>query len=416
MSEMKFQIILIALFFLWFSTSCGQSKPSPIQSDAGPGVHWQHANFEEALKLAAKEKKPLLVEFFSPDCSHCEEMNQFMSTKPAGDFINPKLVPLKISLTSDEGLEFLKKYRIKDYPKFYLFSPDGELQDIFSAGHDTTSFKYYVDRYKNNGRTYKKLNDLLAKGETLDTTTLKDMIKNLWTTKNPLASKAIDAYISTKTPDQILSQSVWDITRRNADGIDHQLAKFLQQNRQKYYDKYGEKDVKSLLQYFASSEVTNGLSRGIDRKEAALQYLRDAALTEEEISSSMSWAMVIYYEETNNAEKLAESYNEYFKYKKPLPGMYSFAILKLAKLNPPANMIPIMTDWLDKSEVGYGAEAQSNSTYLYTKAYVLFFQKKYKEAANIIANVIERNRSESRKTGEQIELQKKINEAINGDK
>ncbi len=239
-NKMKNIFISFLIIFLGVQSSCGQSKSAAPAPSNTVGVQWETTSLQDAKQKAVSLDKPLLVEFYSPDCSHCAEMNTFMSTKPAGDFINPKYVPYKVNLSSPEGEEIAKKYRVKDYPKFYVFDKSGAIKDIFSAGHDTASFKYFYDRQKNNTNTFAHLKSRLAAGERIDTNTLKEFIRNLWTTQDPMAAKAIDLWVDSKKPEELMIGTSWDISRKNLDGIQNKLATYMLQNRQAYYQKYGE--------------------------------------------------------------------------------------------------------------------------------------------------------------------------------
>jgi thiol-disulfide isomerase/thioredoxin len=121
-----------------------------VLATASPGraAHdWNDAQiawkpYDQALDAAKREKKPVLLVFYTEWCPHCANYSQV--------FHDPKVVEKSkrfemVRLDKDENAELSKKYAPDgEYiPRTYFLSPGGELDPALHAPRDR--FRYFYD-------------------------------------------------------------------------------------------------------------------------------------------------------------------------------------------------------------------------------------------------------------------------------
>jgi thiol:disulfide interchange protein len=118
---------------------------SPVSAWAGGD--WNDANinwrsYADGLAEAKKEKKPVLLIFYTDWCPHC--------TKYSGVFHDPKVVEasksfVMVRVNGDQDKELSQKYAVDGayIPRTFFLSPEGKLDEGIDAGRD--SYKYFYD-------------------------------------------------------------------------------------------------------------------------------------------------------------------------------------------------------------------------------------------------------------------------------
>lgn len=102
------------------------------------GIEFFHGTFEEALKVAQKENKPLFVDCYTSWCGPCKLLSKEIFTlKEVGDYFNQNFVCLKLQLDSKEFncKEFIDKYKISCFPTLLWLDGFGNIL------HVATGFK-----------------------------------------------------------------------------------------------------------------------------------------------------------------------------------------------------------------------------------------------------------------------------------
>lgn len=105
------------------------------------GTHFEHGlTWEQVKEKAKKENKYLFVDCFTTWCGPCKDMaNNVFPQEKVGDFFNKNFVNVKIQFDktkndSDEVKSWYadvaainKEFKVRAYPTFLIFSPQGEL-------------------------------------------------------------------------------------------------------------------------------------------------------------------------------------------------------------------------------------------------------------------------------------------------
>jgi thiol-disulfide isomerase/thioredoxin len=100
------------------------------------GVYWEDLSLEEALEQAAARDMLLFV-------------NCYQGTDPAaglfarehvGEFLNQRLINIKVDTRDGEGAAIAERYRIRRYPTFLLLRPDGTLHYRMAGDQEEATF------------------------------------------------------------------------------------------------------------------------------------------------------------------------------------------------------------------------------------------------------------------------------------
>lgn len=117
-----------------------------LAGTAHAGGDWNDAqitwmSYDDGLAAAKKEKKPVLLIFYTEWCPHCTNYSKV--------FHDPKVVAkskelVMVRLDADKNKELGQKYAVDGsyIPRTYFLAPDGTLSDIHAPREQ---FKYFYD-------------------------------------------------------------------------------------------------------------------------------------------------------------------------------------------------------------------------------------------------------------------------------
>lgn len=117
-----------------------------LAGTAHAGGDWNDAqikwvSYDDGLAAAKKEKKPVLLIFYTEWCPHCTNYSKV--------FHDPKVVAkskelVMVRLDADKNKELGQKYAVDGsyIPRTYFLAPDGSLSDIHAPREQ---FKYFYD-------------------------------------------------------------------------------------------------------------------------------------------------------------------------------------------------------------------------------------------------------------------------------
>lgn len=118
------------------------------------GTHFEHGlSWQQVKEKAKKENKYLFVDCFTTWCGPCKYMTStIFPQEKVGDFFNKNFVNVKVQFdkTKDDNEEvkswyadaelMSKEFKIRAYPTFLIFSPQGELVHRIVGGGDADGF------------------------------------------------------------------------------------------------------------------------------------------------------------------------------------------------------------------------------------------------------------------------------------
>lgn len=108
---------------------------------ASAEVHFRQAGFEDAKKLAAKEHKKIMVDFYTGWCGWCKVLDKkTYSDEHVGQIADAKFVSIKIDAEHGEGIELAKYYAVRGYPTIMFFTDSGTVIDKVVGYQDAQHF------------------------------------------------------------------------------------------------------------------------------------------------------------------------------------------------------------------------------------------------------------------------------------
>jgi thioredoxin-related protein len=124
---------LLALLFLSISFSSFSGEQQKLNVYDG--------NFENAVKYAKENNKPLFVKTYTEWCGWCKRMD----ANTLGDaeviaYLNANFVTVKMDAEKGEGPAFSQKYDAKRYPTILFFDQKGDVIHSFRGFKNAKNF------------------------------------------------------------------------------------------------------------------------------------------------------------------------------------------------------------------------------------------------------------------------------------
>ena len=126
---MKKSILYLAILVLSGIISYSfYSKNENSVTYSDTGIQFTSISFEEALKLAKKEKKNIFLDAYASWCGPCKMLKKNIFTqKEVGDFYNSNFINMAIDMEQGEGPQLAQKYKVQAYPTLLFINHKGEV-------------------------------------------------------------------------------------------------------------------------------------------------------------------------------------------------------------------------------------------------------------------------------------------------
>lgn len=131
----KLQILRIGFLLLTILAcppiflSCNQEGKSGAASSAlaeGQGIAWI-TRYQQALEMARKENKPILLDLYTDWCGWCKKMDAGTFTDPQVIEFSRRMVFLKLNAeTEQDGIALQQKFEIASFPTTLVMDSGGE--------------------------------------------------------------------------------------------------------------------------------------------------------------------------------------------------------------------------------------------------------------------------------------------------
>ena len=123
-----------------------------IAGTANAEVHFRTTTFDEAKKLAAKEHKSVMIDFYTSWCGWCKVLDRnTYSDENVGKIADAKFVSVKIDAEKGEGVGLAKKYKVTGYPTIIFFDADGAEIDRVVGYEDAATFTRSLELASSGG-------------------------------------------------------------------------------------------------------------------------------------------------------------------------------------------------------------------------------------------------------------------------
>ncbi len=95
---------------------------------SGQGIEFFKGDWEEVLKEAEQQGKPIFVDAYASWCGPCKRMARTTFQDPkVGEFMNENFVPAKFDMEKASGIRFGEKFPVQSYPTLFFIDYKGEL-------------------------------------------------------------------------------------------------------------------------------------------------------------------------------------------------------------------------------------------------------------------------------------------------
>lgn len=199
--------LLSASLMILFAVSCLMAEKSiKIGSTSW---YTEKNSFEEIIKIAKAQQKPILAVFSATWCGPCQNLKNTLFKKDDFKRVSEKAVLLYIEQTTKEGAAYVKKFKIKAFPTLKIFSSEGEFLDQAIPSPGTDYFIKAIEK-ANSGDNIVEAAKALKKDPNNRELILKYADKLHWSEKNKkvaLLKKAIKLNPDFKDP---LSHKIYE--------------------------------------------------------------------------------------------------------------------------------------------------------------------------------------------------------------
>ena len=147
-------------------------KGNPPVHQGKSNIDW-HVNLEEALNLAKKSDKSVLLEFFTEWCPYCKFIDERIFNSPRGEEIPiEKFVFVRLDGDKSENQLIMDKFGIKGFPTFIILSNNGREVSRFNDVNSAAEFSSYLLKAapdaesplrENKKKQLRHLNELVTK-------------------------------------------------------------------------------------------------------------------------------------------------------------------------------------------------------------------------------------------------------------
>ena len=148
--KQKLVFLLVGLVgFVGLSWGVEKDASAPTVTIGSTAWYSQEIAHEELLKIARKEKKPILTVFSALWCNPCRHLKEETFKKGAFKTVAEKVILQYIEQTTPNGQAYCEQFAITSYPTMKIFSPEGEqLEEYGMPERSVEGFNQWIDKVK----------------------------------------------------------------------------------------------------------------------------------------------------------------------------------------------------------------------------------------------------------------------------
>ncbi len=124
---MRKLIVLLPLLLIAFIVALAYPLKSNSGSESETGISFHQGTWEEALKLAENEGKPIFLDISASWCGPCKKLKATtFPDEEVGKFYNANFINVMVDGEKGEGIELARKYEIRGFPSLIFVDSNGE--------------------------------------------------------------------------------------------------------------------------------------------------------------------------------------------------------------------------------------------------------------------------------------------------
>jgi len=230
--------------------------------ETGKGIQFlDNEPWEEVVKIAKKQRKPIFVDCYTSWCGPCKKLAaEVFTRKDVGDYVNKKFVSVKYDVEKTNGLEFARKYReqISAFPTLLLIRTDGSVMQRIVGAFPAEEILEAI-RNGVNGKTWQALEKEYLNGKRdydFITTYLNILLKSGEEKKYAEVKRA---YVKQFPVDSLLNPQIWELGAeyiRHPDTEEYQfLLKHLNEFAQRGFNRYDLEWTLAINAYYQINDI-----------------------------------------------------------------------------------------------------------------------------------------------------------------
>ena len=115
----------ILICILGYTVLSGKSE------GAKGGIQFYEGSWEQTLKKAAAENKPIFMDIYATWCGPCKMLKKkTFANKAAGTYFNANYISVSFDGENGDGVMLANKFHITGYPTLIILSKTGELINL----------------------------------------------------------------------------------------------------------------------------------------------------------------------------------------------------------------------------------------------------------------------------------------------
>lgn len=272
-------INLIAAIFLFFG-----SQDSALINGESEELVIIEQDYNKALKLASEEDKLLFIDFYTTWCAPCKKLDKLVfQDGTIKESLQKDFILLKYDAEKDTDFHLSKKHHVSSYPTGLILTPEGFVvnRQYGFPGEDALSLQKNVLEFTGESIVRFKENRIVkGYSNTIDPSNYPEFYINFINrTNTKVNSSEISNYLI--TTENKFSEEYFSTLIYFGRDAPVEIADYVLNNKQKYMNLYGKKDVEILLYFLSVAKFDTALADMSQEKFEQAESFTKRALSQD---------------------------------------------------------------------------------------------------------------------------------------
>lgn len=213
-------------------------------------------SFEEALKQAKEQNKPIFFNCFADWAIPCHAMNkQVFADQKFADWMDKNFVNFFMDVTTKEGNAFAERYSIRTMAHYLVLDSDGEIVHRIVGGYKISEFQPLLKQALSPKTSLAGMNEKYESGAR-DISFLRNYFEVLKIADQAAKSKTVldEIFVKLK-PSEYSKKENWKLFVTKVKTSDEELFSYLVKNKNTFIKSNGEKEVNDMISKIYFGEI-----------------------------------------------------------------------------------------------------------------------------------------------------------------